>query len=351
MIVVIIAGGSGTRLWPLSTPERPKHLLNITGEESLLQGNYRRAKALTSHVYVITEAGHAHLIREQLPELPDDAFIVEPARRGTANCIVAGLHYVGQRHNHDEPVAFITADHYVRDTQGFVESFNVAEQASRNHKKVTLVGVEPTYPSVGFGYIHKNGSLKDDPLVYDVVGFKEKPPFEIAQEYMHSGDYLWNCSYFVGSVNTFLDAIGKYSPEMKQAYDALAATTDEASYKTAYLSLQTDTIDYALSEKVPEGTFQVIPASFDWMDLGSFKDAHAAVESDEAGNYTHGQDIEVIEVENTFIRNEEPGKPVAVIGLDNIVVVNTPHGVLVARKDLSQRVGEVAKKIQAQKAT
>lgn len=345
MIVVIIAGGSGTRLWPLSTPERPKHLLNLTGDETLLQASYRRSKALTDKVYVITEAGHAHLVREQLPELPADAFIVEPARRGTANCFVAGMHYIKSKgHDLDEPIAFNSADHYIRDTKGFVRSFRIAEKASRKHKKVTQVGVEPTYPSTGFGYIHKNGTLDSD-SVYEVLGFKEKPSFDLAQKYLKTGEYLWNCSYYIGSVNTFERDFEKYAPSLKKNFDALCQTKDEASYEKAYLSFETDTIDFAFSDHVPEKTFLAVPASFDWMDLGSFKDAHDAVETNEVGNYAHGERIATIEVENSFIRNDNSEVPVVVIGLDNVVVVNTPHGLLVARKDLSQKVKEAVQSL------
>ena len=120
MIVVIIAGGSGTRLWPLSTPEYPKHLLKMDGDQlSLVQNTYQRAKRIASRVYVITEASHAHHVMDQLPELPKDAFIIESARRGTASCIVAGLQYIAGQADADEPIAFMAADHYVRDMAGF----------------------------------------------------------------------------------------------------------------------------------------------------------------------------------------------------------------------------------------
>src|SRR5258708_6806050 len=125
MIAVIIAGGSGTRLWPMSTPDYPKHLLNLTGDESLLQGSYSRAKNLSDKIYVITEAGHAHHVKQQLPDLNDDAFIIEPGRRGTAGCIIAGLHHIQSRHNRDEPIAFIHADHVIRDIDGFKYSFKI----------------------------------------------------------------------------------------------------------------------------------------------------------------------------------------------------------------------------------
>lgn len=345
MITVIIAGGSGTRLWPLSTPEYPKQLLTIMGEDSLLQSAYKRASALSpsDKIYIIPEKSHAQHVREQLPELTDSNFIVEPGRRGTAGCIIAGLNHVQSRHDQDEPIAFIHSDHSIRDIKGFVDSFKQAGDASTKYGRVTLIGIEPTYPSTGFGYIHTDGKIDEDMLVYKVEGFKEKPEFEVAQKYVQSGEYLWNCGYFVGSVNTFTKAFADFSPKWKGYYDQLLETTDEKSYEETYLSFESDTIDYALLEHA--NNLLVEPAAFDWIDIGSFKDAHDTVEKDQTGNYMHGN-VEAVDVTNSFVRNDEEGKTVAVIGLDNVVVVNTPNGLLVARKDLSQKVGEIAKKIQ-----
>jgi len=345
MITVIIAGGSGTRLWPLSTHEYPKHLLKVGSQDrSLLQSTYERAKRLNGPVYVITEGSHSDFVREQLPELPEDAFIVEPGRRNTASCVIAGLHYIQSRHDHDEPIAFIAADHFVRDTDGFVQSFELAAKMSKKYGREVLVGIEPTYPSTGLGYIHKGSPPDGERFVYEVRTFKEKPELPMAQEFLRSGEYLWNACYFIGSVNTFVSVMERFSPEMKKEYDDLMATTDEESYRETYLGFENIAIDYALNEKVKD--LLVVPAAFDWMDVGSFKDLHQANESDQLGNHVRGENIHTIETENVYIENHEE-KPVAVIGLDNVAIINTPHGILVARKDLSQRVGEIAKKIQA----
>jgi len=349
MITVIIAGGSGTRLWPLSTPNYPKHLLNLTGDKSILQMTYKRAKRLGNSVYVVTEASHAHHVKEQLSELPDEAFIIEPGRRGTAHCIVMALDYVARRHDHDEPIAFVSADHHIRDTAGFVRSFNLAAKTSTDRNEITLIGIEPTFPAIGFGYIERDDVIDANSGVYNVQSFKEKPDFDTAQKYVQSGNYLWNCGYFVGSVNTFLNETNRSSLELQASYDTLAAITDPLSeeYKTTYLELDNQVIDIALIEKAQ--SLAVVAASFDWLDVGSFKDLHDAVDRDQQGNYFKGEGINTIDVENVYIRNEE-SKPIAVIGLDNIVVVNTPDGILISRKDVSHRTGEVAKKLQAEAA-
>lgn len=344
MITVIIAGGSGTRLWPLSTNDYPKHLLNLTGNESLLQSTYKRAKRLSKDIYVVTAGDEQlQLIRSQLPELGDDNFVVEPDRRDTAGAFVAGLHHIQARHDHDEPIAFVHADHYIRDVQGFTQSFKAADKASRAHKRITLVGVEPTFPATGLGYIQKDGELEGNVVVYNVLRFKEKPDFETAQEYVQSGEYLWNAGYFVGSVNTFLSTMEEYAPELKERYDRLLATTTRKEYEETFLSFEKIAIDYALMEKAKN--LLVVPATFDWKDLGSFADAHKVLTTDKKGNHLSGY-VEIEGVENSYVRNDEEDKPVAVIGLDNIVVVNTANGILVARKDLSQKVKSIAQKVQ-----
>lgn len=341
MITVIIAGGSGTRLWPLSTPEYPKHLLALTGRHSLLQHTYERALALGGSVYVLTEANHCEHVKKQLPALSDESFIIEPARRGTASCVVAALNYLKSRHDNDEPIAFLASDHYVRDTAGFAYSFGVAEAASRKSGRIVLIGVEPYFEATGFGYIEKDGLYNEKTFVFNVGSFKEKPDYEQAKLYVSSGNYLWNCSYFVGSVNTFLKTMKRDTPELFAAYKRLAAAKNPDEYKKIYLGLKNEAIDYALVEKA-KGLL-VAPARFDWLDLGSFADLYRALDRDEQGNHVYGDKIELSGVENSFVQNYED-KPVAVIGLNNVAVINTPHGVLVTRKDLAQKVGEISKK-------
>lgn len=341
MIVVIIAGGSGSRLWPLSTPSFPKHLLKVAGSaNTLLQNTYNRAKRLSDSIYVVTEASHVEHVRAQLPELAADAFIVEPARRGTASCIVAALEYVSSRHDADESIACIAADHYIRDVTGFVHSFKLADKTASHQKRIVLVGVEPDYPATGFGYIEKGELLSEVGFVFNVQSFKEKPNLDTAQSYLRNGNYLWNCGYFVGSINTFKQAMQAYNPSLLADYERLAAAAP-ADYEAVYLAFENISIDYALIEKVQD--LLVVPAAFDWMDLGSFGDLAKVALSDAKGNTTHGGPIEVEAVQNSYIENHET-KPVVVIGLDNCVVINTPHGLLVARKDLAQKVGDVSKR-------
>jgi mannose-1-phosphate guanylyltransferase len=342
MIIVIIAGGSGSRLWPLSTPEFPKHLLKVNGNDlSLLQNTYVRASQLTDKIYVVSEEGHVNHVRAQLPSLGEDNFIIEPARRGTANCIIAALVHISKSNVHDEVIVSIHADHYIRDVAGFVHTLKISEEAAKEYQRMVLIGVEPTYPATGFGYIQKSSLIDDKRFVFNVDGFKEKPDHDTALEYLKSGNYLWNCGYFVGSVNIFKKAMNDYASKLLENYNKLAATGNKSEFDNVYLTLENDSIDYALIEKVEN--LLVVPATFDWLDLGSYSDMHKAVGGDKNGNHVKGR-VEIDEVENSFIQNTED-KPLAVIGLDNVVVINSENGIIVARKDLSQKVGEISKRI------
>lgn len=346
MITVINAGGSGTRLWPLSTPNYPKHLLKLTGERSLLQLAYDRALRLGGSIYIVTETSHAQHVKDQLPDLPDDNFLVEPGRRGTANCIIFALDIISRKHDKDEPIAFVHSDHQIRDTDGYAMSMKGAASSSVTSHKITLVGVEPTFPSTSFGYIHRGRSINNEETVFDIESFKEKPDFETAQKYFESGEYYWNCGYFVGSTSTFLDEINVAAPDLAANFLALSKLNEPMGeeYNSTYLGFEDLVIDYALAER--SNNLAVAAAQFDWMDIGNFKDLHDTVPKDDLGNYSHGNNIHDIGLENSYIRNEEADKPMAVIGLDNVIVVNTPDGLLVARKDLVSKSGEIAKKIQ-----
>ncbi len=344
MIVVIIAGGSGTRLWPLSTPDYPKHLLKVDGSDtSLLQATYKRARKLGDKIYVVSDASHIGHVQSQLPDLPPERFIIEPARRGTANCILAALSYVGKYHDAREPVAFIHSDHYIRGTAGFIHSLKLAADVSKTNQRIVLVGVEPDYPATSFGYIEKGDLFDEKPFVYNVRSFKEKPAFDVAKKYLKSGNYLWNCGYFVGSIDTFTQKMQASAPQLLASYEKLVATSPE-DYEAVYLGLESQAIDYALIEKVTD--LLVVPAEFDWLDVGSFGDLHKAIGSNEQGNYVQGN-VETEAMTNSFVQNEET-KPIVVIGVDNVVVVNTPDGLLVTRKDLSQKVGDISKRLSNQ---
>jgi mannose-1-phosphate guanylyltransferase/mannose-6-phosphate isomerase len=342
MIVVIIAGGSGTRLWPLSTHEYPKHLLKLTNEKSLLQNTVDRVLQITSSdkVFVIPEISHSEHVYKQLAHIDKKNILPEPGRRGTASCFLLALSEIKVRDFSDEPILFLWADHLIRDADGFTATMLKAGDIAEAEQRLVFIGVEPTYPSTGFGYMERNGKLKGWRDAYHLMSFKEKPDKKTAEKYITSGKYLWNTGYLVGTLTTFEREMAEHSKRLRKDYQKLLASKDK---NRTYLSFTNEAIDTALSEKVTDGI--VVPGSFDWADVGSFKDLHDISLQNDEGNYISGQKIEIENTTNSYVRNDTDTS-LAVIGLDNVIVVNTPNGVLVTNKNYAQKVGDVAKRLQ-----
>ena len=342
MISVIIAGGSGTRLWPLSTPDYPKHLLKLTNENSLLQNSVERARRLSANqdIFVIPESSHSHHVQEQLPDLPTDNLLIEPARKGTANCALMAMQHIKKLGlPSDEPIAIMWADQLIRDEQGFSKTFEHAGRLAKQYQKVVFIGAEPSYPSTGFGYMEHGQEIDGESDAYELVSFHEKPDHATAEKYFSSGKFFWNMGNLVTTLETFEESIQAYSPDFWRDYQKLLGSDN---LQETYLSLEPDAIDYAFSEKV-KGAI-VIPGSFDWADIGSFGDLHSISVQDEAGNYVNGENIVLDGVTNSYIHNKN-GLPTAIIGLDNVVVIHSEHGILVTNKNFAQKVGDVSKRL------
>src|SRR5579884_1438355 len=324
MIVVIIAGGSGTRLWPLSTPDYPKHLLRLTNENSLIQNTYRRVSKLAKpdHIFVISEASHVHHVVEQLSEFNavKKNILAEPARRGTASCFLLALNEIKKRGLEDQAIFFLWADHVIRDWRGFVSTATQAATLTESTQKIVFIGIEPANASTGLGYMEKGERLSNGyKHAFELKQFVEKPDRKTARQYFQSGNYLWNTGYLVATVSTLEREIKRNSPKLWKEYQALLKSKDPIK---TYLGFDNLVIDKALSEHVEDGL--VVPGTFDWLDIGSFNDLHGATDQDDAGNYVNGDKIETEQVTNSYIRNDHD-LPVAVIGLDNIAVIATKH--------------------------
>jgi len=340
MIAVIVAGGKGTRLWPLSTSAKPKHLLSLTGKESLLRNTYQRAKLCADEIYVVTDSSHSDLVAEQLSELPAENIIVEPGRRDTASCITLALATIAVNHDEQTKVAFFHADHHIQNGKGFAESVAFAADSAVEYDSIALIGIHPDYPATGFGYI-KNGKRLDG--AFKVDEFKEKPDQKTAERYLESGEYLWNLGLFAGTVEIFRRELAENSDEYSQGLsdlERLIEAGDDLSER--YLALPKQPIDTALIEK--SKNLVVIPGTFDWIDIGSYKDMYAVMpKADEFANAIQGDHAHLINTKNSMVVTHN--KPVAVIGLDHIAVIDTPDGILVCHKDHAQQVKQAANQI------
>lgn len=347
MIVVIIAGGSGTRLWPLSTHDYPKHLLALTNDRSLLQNTYDRVKPLANQIFVITEKSHSRYVHQQLPEIPSRNIIAEPARRGTASCLVLALSEIKRRRLPDQAIFLVWADHVVKDTVAFAKTVAQAAELAESEQKLVFMGIKPTYPSTGFGYIFEGKRHKGKHKnVFDLKQFVEKPDTNTAKLYFKDGRYLWNTGYLVGTSKTFERELREHAPRLWNGYRELNRAIFPMTRKRYYLHFVSEAIDTALSEHVPDAL--AVEADFDWLDVGSFHDLHGVSKQDKTGNYVRGERVELEKVSDSYVRNESQ-MPVAVIGLDNVAVIATDKGILVTNKADAQKVGEISKKLQQEK--
>jgi mannose-1-phosphate guanylyltransferase len=344
MIVVIIAGGSGTRLWPLSTHDYPKHLLKLTNDRSLLQNTYDRVKDLTDDIFVIPDKSHSKYVIRQLPELPRKNFLIEPARRGTASCLVLALSEIRRRHLDDQAILILWADHLIQDSKKFAQSAKRAASLAEKEQRPVFLGVKPTFASTGFGYMQKGKKLDKD--IFELKQFVEKPNKITASKYVKSGQYLWNTGYLVGTLSTFERELKDHAPRLWNDYLALCDTFLPLSRRRIYLNFISQALDYALSEHIPDAL--VVPGTFDWADVGSFHDLHGVSKQNKAGNYTSGEQVELDNVSDSYVRNET-NVPVAVIGVDNLAVIATENGILVTNKADAQKVGEISKRLQKEK--
>ncbi|HUC20146.1 MAG TPA: sugar phosphate nucleotidyltransferase, partial [Candidatus Polarisedimenticolaceae bacterium] len=261
MIIVIIAGGSGTRLWPLSQADHPKHLLTLTGKTSLLQNTVARARKITPTVYVITERSQVGEVHKQLPDIPSNYIIAEPGRRGTASCIVLALATLAQHHPVSEPVVFFHSDSHIADQEGFAKAVETAAAASAQHSQIALIGIRPTYAATGFGYIHRGAPVKNRQELYEVRSFMEKPNAATANKYLKEGTYLWNIGLFAAPIKVWHAAFKKYAPDLAEGYDALAKAMEApGTLSESYLALKNQPIDTALIERAED--LLVVPGSF-----------------------------------------------------------------------------------------
>ena len=343
--VVILAGGSGTRLWPRSREKSPKHLLTLHGQQSLLQSTLERVSRLTENVYVVTERSQVKSIREQLPDLPDERFIVEPARRGTASALGLAAVTIAER-DPGATMLSVHADHYLgHDEEAYLKTLEAEARWAETNRSLVTVGLRPPYASTAFGYIQVGPPLDGDhaPAVYRVVRFVEKPDLKTAEGFLAAGSYLWNLGLFSWPVEVLLSEMAQYAPDLSAGLERVkrarqAGRPDDAD--RAYETLPTEAIDYAVLERTRN--LLVVGATFEWHDLGSWADLHDILQQDEAGNFVEGDSV-LIDSKNCMIHS--PNKLVAAVGLEDMVVIETEDAILICPKARSQDVKLIVERL------
>jgi len=321
---VIPAGGAGTRLWPWSNQHTPKHLLDLTGDgRSLLQQTYDRVAPLADGVLVLTEERQLPMIREQLPK---SELIVEPTARGTANAYGLAAFEIASRD--PDAIMFSTpADHVIQGVEEYRATVRRAIRTAESSGKLVTIGLEPTYPSTGFGYIQVGAAEGE---AFEVLAFVEKPTLSHAEEYLAAGGYYWNLAMFSWRASAFLEELRRVAPEHHSGLLEVRAG------KRPYAELPNEAIDYAVMEKTDR--LLLVPASFDWLDVGSWAELHEIRSADPDGNSIDGESA-LIDTHGSLI--SAPGKLVAAIGVEDMIVVVTDQALLILPKSRAQDVKKI----------
>lgn len=338
---VIMAGGSGERFWPVSTPEHPKQLLDLTGEgRSLLASAVARLSPVVGkdNLWISTSAALAEPIREAC--LVDATHILaEPMRRNTLGAILWTMASLRSRSAEDFSVAFTTADHAIKPDEGFAKTVHQALHEAESKSALVTIGIKPTRPETGFGYVQRasDGTVKR---------FTEKPDASTAASFIAAGDYYWNSGMFFWTESAFRRELGDADPESATLYDALVealAPSDRSAAEATFSSLKSTSIDYALMERAKH--VRCVPASFEWDDVGTWDSLLRTVPLDDQGNAVVGK-AALLESRDCVVYNTTDTR-VSTLGVDGLVVVVTDDQILVTRADLAQDVRKVAQSSQS----
>jgi mannose-1-phosphate guanylyltransferase len=343
---VIMAGGGGTRLWPLSRKSRPKQMLSLFGERSLFQTAVRRLEGLfpPERILVVTVQDQAADLQSQAPQIPAENYLLEPLPRGTAS--VVGLAAVAlQARDPQAVMAILTSDHYIGNEERFRQLLATAERVAENDFLVTL-GIEPTFAATGYGYIQKGERLDsyNGMEVYRVERFTEKPDEQTARRFLESGDHSWNSGMFVWQVSSILAEFERQMPalfaSLQEIFAAWGSTSQKEVIQRVWPQLKSETIDYGIMEGARR--VAVIPASgLAWSDVGSWDSLFDLLEGDEEGNIVMGGNHIGLDTHDTLVYVDEEPRLIVTIGVQELVVVDTGDVLLVCHKDQAQRVRQV----------
>ncbi|MBN1480359.1 mannose-1-phosphate guanylyltransferase [candidate division KSB1 bacterium] len=342
---IIMAGGIGSRFWPKSRASQPKQYLSLVDDGSLIQNTVKRLHDLFSDdaIFVVSTQNQQQLLHEQLPELRPDQIFFEPVGRNTAPAIgLAAIQLLDR--NPDAVMTVLPADHHIQNDDIFLDTLRTAIRiAHENQTALVTLGINPSYPATGYGYIEAGQRIKND--TFRVTRFMEKPDRATAEEFINKGNYYWNSGIFIWRAATILGQIQRYMPDL---YDGLLEIKTAMHSKNfqpvcqrVYTLLPGQSIDFGVMEKAKN--VYMVRADFGWSDLGTWEEVYKTSAKDENGNVVKGQPL-LKSVINSYI--EIGDRTVSIIGLDDIIVVDQPDALLICKKELSQDVRWVTKELQ-----
>lgn len=343
-IVLIMAGGIGERFWPASKKERPKQFLPLISSEPMICETITRAKdtVAINDIHIVTVEQQKELLKDCAMEFPIENVILEPMGKNTAPCIALAVFDLLKKYSEDEVIAVLPADHHISKQGDFSKLLTYSYQLASETEEFVTFGITPNRPETGYGYIEIGD--KTATHAHQGIRFVEKPHKELAQTYLDSGKYLWNSGMFVFKISSFLKELEKNQPEIYYAVKEISQTEDQEFRKEKYAQLPSISIDYAIMEQLQN--FLVVPADIGWDDVGSWRALETTKGKDQQGNVVIGDCI-LKDVKDSIIFNE--GKLIAVVGVDNLVVVNTEDAILVIPKDRLENIREIVAEIRTRK--
>lgn len=349
--VAIMAGGIGSRFWPMSRTAYPKQFLDVLNSgKTLIQWTYERYVQFlpVENIFIVTSEEYVSIVATQLPNLPKENILAEPSKKNTAACIAYISFKLAQK---DPDATFVVApsDHLILEQEKFQNIIEKSLDFVANIKALATLGIQPTHPNTGYGYIQYEG-LEVSKDVYKVKTFTEKPTQEIAESFLASGDFLWNAGIFAWKASTILTAFEKYQPEMFELFDQEKSKFNTPEEKKAiqkiYPQCVNISIDIAIMEKADN--VYVIPASFGWSDLGTWNSAYDNLEKDYFANAVAADNVIVIDATKCMI-NAPKDKLVVVQGLDDFIIVDTKDVLLICSKDKEQSIKEYVAEVKRHK--
>ena len=343
---LIMAGGSGERFWPLSTKEKPKQLLKIFSDKSLIRLAYERILPLVdkNQIFIATNEIQVPALKEDLTELDDSRIIIEPAFRDTAAAIAYGSTMISKYYE-NPTVVVLASDHLIADGDEFRKVIKLAEAEANNGSIVTL-GIKPTYPETGYGYIEVSDSTLNKAT--KSLGFKEKPKYEIAKEYFESKKYLWNSGMFIFKYETIMNALKKYSPNHFETIESIKPLFNKnEGVKTAelvkdkFMNFEKKSIDFAVMEHA--SNIMVIPSEFGWNDVGNFLAFEELFKSDENNNVIKNVKCISVDSNNNIIVSNGNYQRISLLGVTNMIVAVTKDDILICEKNKNQDIKKIIK--------
>ena len=345
---VIMAGGGGTRMWPISRSDQPKQMLNIMGNRSFFQMAVDRLEGLfdSNHITVVTVEDQVNDLISQVPKLLRSNFFIEPLPRGTASVVGFAAVCLLKR-NKNAVMAVLTADHIIKNIPGFQNILKKAHGLAQEGYLVTI-GIEPNFPSTGYGYIYAGDKLEKSSDVYNVVKFIEKPNRQKAEEFLQNKNYYWNSGMFIWRADKILE---EFKRQMPRAYEILLSIYNQLGSENSHTfineiwpTIENQTIDYGIMENA--NRVIVIPArQLEWSDVGSWDSLYELLDADENGNVNINGLFIHQEAKNTLIYSENPEKLIALIGLEDLIVVESEKALLLCKKGEGQKVKDLIEKM------